>query len=88
MSITNLIYTIPLPEALVDMCVESFARGTGWRDDSADTQLEHSRKALNEHVNSTISRYNSTQAAEAAREAVLAQSAAALGTIETTLTVE
>lgn len=96
MTIKNLIYTIPLPLELFDSCVDSFARATGWSeplepavdyDEEAD-KLEHSRKKLNEYVNSTITSYQAMAAAEAARVATLAAGSAALDSITTTLVVE
>jgi hypothetical protein len=91
----NLIYTIPLPEEMFEGCIDAFARATGWRElvdapvdyDAEADKIEHSRKKLNEYVNTTITSYQSTAAAEAARTATLEAGSAALGQIATTLVV-
>lgn len=88
MTIKNLIYTIPIPTALYDSCLDAFARETGWTEESEHTQLEHSRLKLNEYVNTCVASYNGRAAAEAAREAATAQTLGALDTITTTLVVE
>ena len=84
----TLTYTIPVAGLGVEQMIGAFATHNGWKPDSGITALEFSRLTLNRFVEDSISQYLALQAANAAREAALAQADGALGEVTTTLTIE
>ena len=86
----NKTFTLTLTgqEQIIDAGLDSFCRGTGWTDQSEITQEQHARDKIRDYIRDTAAAYNAVQAAEAARQAALTQTGAALGTLTLTLTTE
>ena len=72
----------------INAALDSFARANGFKESAepdAPTMIQVAEAAVNLYLRDTVSRYDSQQAANAAREAAIAQSIAALD--ETTLVI-
>jgi phosphoglycolate phosphatase-like HAD superfamily hydrolase len=71
---------------LIAASMNAFARAHGWTEESEITQSEHSANVIKAFLRESITAYTSNQAAEAARQAAIAQSTAAADMLTITLT--
>jgi hypothetical protein len=72
----------------INAALDSFARANGFKESiepEAPTMIQVAEAAVNLYLRDTVSRYDSQQAANAAREAAIARSNAALN--ETTIVI-
>jgi hypothetical protein len=74
-------------ETVIDAAMDAFVRQNGWTEESTETMNEKAKEVLRAFMMQTVEAYNITQAEIAAREAAVAQTAAAFDLTSMVLTV-
>jgi hypothetical protein len=85
------VITVEGEPTYINAGLDSFARANGFKESDepgALTMIQVAEKAVKQYFRETVSSYNSQQAANAAREAALLQSIAALDETTLIITVE